>query len=529
MTVPSADPMESADPARDAPPGAPSPAPDEATSRVPSRAPERIRRVVRRVSDPRLVAGSGLFAADWYLERYPDVAAAGVPPLRHFVTHGDRELRDPGPGFHAAAYSARYPDVATSGMGPLVHYLRHGRAEGRVITPVPGAGGSAVTAPSARPADRGPVRLREPEVAWNDGALQLRCSLGGSVALEVTIHGPRPIVERIEPRLEPFLPMALLAAASAGRDLVIEGRVDPLYLRTIQIGYQPLIERLFGVAQVSLQVRPSRSLSVPRPRVARPRVRRSTPPSALLFSAGVDSLYSWLRLRELGETPRVLVNVNAGAHDANRPCLARRFERVERFAAETGASALLVDTNFHEVLDIPHLHAWIIRNLPAAMTLVGAVGALFSSTSKAYQSLSFATVGQYIGNAGPIVLETLAWSRMPVVEIGHEATRYEKTLRVARDPISERYLEVCTDQSYQATAPDDAPVNCGHCLKCQWMMAALDRQGRLARYASQFPVDGFAERREAILAQQAASPGQSPLQPDPPPVPSWRVIPPNGL
>jgi hypothetical protein len=481
------------------------------------------------------------------------VAVSGSPPLRHFVLHGDRELRDPGPRFHAADYSARYPDVAEAGMGPLVHYLRFGRAEGRVIEPVPGAptpdapGGHAApvergsttgsgdsaagraAGAGPRSAGHGPLHLADPEATWRDGVLRLRCVLGQGVPLEVAIHGPRVVVERVEPRLEPFLPMALLIAASAGRDLVVDGRVDRLYLRTIQIGYQPLIERLFGVAQVSLQVGSSRSLSIPRPPVRRPRVRRADPPSALLFSAGVDSLYSWLRLRELGETPRILVNVNAGAHDANRPCLARRFERVQRFADETGASALLVDTNFHEVLDIPHIHAWIIRNLPAAMTLVGAVSALFSSTSKAYQALSFAKVDSYIGNAGPVVLETLAWSRIPVVQIGHDATRYEKTLRVARDPIGERYLEVCTDQPYQASAPPDAPVNCGRCLKCEWMMLALDQMGRLARFGSQFPIAGFEERCEEGRARQHASPGQSPLQSDPPPVPTWRVIPPDGL
>jgi hypothetical protein len=526
---------------------------DRQQHRETKRMPQRIRRVTRRVSDTRLIAASGLFQAEWYGERYPDVAAAGISPLRHFVLHGDRELRDPGPRFHATAYADHYPDVTEAGMGPLVHYLRHGRAEGRVIVPVPGAptpdspadaaalaGSGSVTesgdgdagparATGRRSGTHGPLHLADPEVTWLDGVLRLRCVLGQGVPLEVAISGPRPILERIEPRLEPFLPMALLIAASAGRDLVVDGRLDRLYLRTIQLGYQPLIERLFGVAQVSVRVGSSRSLPIPRPSLRRPRVRRVDPPSALLFSAGVDSLYSWLRLRELGETPRILVNVNAGAHDANRPCLARRFERVQRFADETGASALLVDTNFHEVLDIPHIHAWIIRNLPAAMTLVGAVSGLFSSTSKAYQALSFAKADSYIGNIGPVVLETLAWSRMPVIEIGHEATRYEKTLRVARDPISERYLEICTDQPYQASAPPDAPVNCGRCLKCEWMMLALHQVGRLPRYASQFPLAGFEERLEEVRARQQDSPGQSPLQPDPPPVPTWRVVPPDGL
>jgi len=38
---------------------------------------------------------SGRFDAEWYLQRYPDVARAGIDPLVHFVSHGMRERRAP--------------------------------------------------------------------------------------------------------------------------------------------------------------------------------------------------------------------------------------------------------------------------------------------------------------------------------------------------------------------------------------------------------------------------------------------------
>lgn len=41
------------------------------------------------------VRATGLFDADWYLGANPDVAAAGVDPLRHYVTHGIAENRRP--------------------------------------------------------------------------------------------------------------------------------------------------------------------------------------------------------------------------------------------------------------------------------------------------------------------------------------------------------------------------------------------------------------------------------------------------
>lgn len=47
----------------------------------------------------------GLFDNGWYLRRYPDIAAAGVDPLQHFVMHGAAEGRDPNPGFSLSGYA----------------------------------------------------------------------------------------------------------------------------------------------------------------------------------------------------------------------------------------------------------------------------------------------------------------------------------------------------------------------------------------------------------------------------------------
>jgi hypothetical protein len=454
-----------------------------------------------------------------------------MDPLRHLLVHGGRERRDPGPRFSTAAYLAEHADVAASGEVALVHYLRHGRAEGRRAIPVDPRG--AQRAAHQRPrSDAEPVHLSAPEVTRDGDTLRIRCLLGRAVLLEIAISGPRSIVDRVEPCIEPFLPMALLVAASAGRDLEVDAPADPFHLRSLQLGYLPLIERLFGVAPIAIRAAAPQGHAGPRRSPRPPRGGAEPRPAALLFSAGLDSLYSWMRLRDLGAAPRLLININAGAHDADRACMARRYGRVQRFAAETGAQAVLIDTTFHEILDIPHKHAWMIRNVPAAMSLVGAIGGLWSSTARAFQDLSFETAPRYLGNAGPVVLGTLAWSRMPVVEIGHDATRYEKAVRVIPEPLSERYLEVCTDQPYQASAPPDAPVNCGRCLKCLWMMLALDQHGRLERHASQFPTPSAAGWREAFIAEldaQEVSRENRLLEADPPAVPSWRVTPPAGL
>jgi len=75
------------------------------------------------------ILASGLFDARWYLDHHPDVAAAGFPPLLHYLAHGWQEGRSIGPDFDAEWYLRRYPDIA--GANPLLHYIDHGRAEGR--------------------------------------------------------------------------------------------------------------------------------------------------------------------------------------------------------------------------------------------------------------------------------------------------------------------------------------------------------------------------------------------------------------
>ncbi|HEX2941484.1 MAG TPA: glycosyltransferase [Rhodopila sp.] len=71
----------------------------------------------------------GFVDADWYSDHYPDVVAAGIDPVLHFVRFGAAEGRDPNRFFDSAWYLRRYPDVAASGINALLHYLQVGAAE----------------------------------------------------------------------------------------------------------------------------------------------------------------------------------------------------------------------------------------------------------------------------------------------------------------------------------------------------------------------------------------------------------------
>ena len=78
-----------------------------------------------------MVRDSALFDDDYYLDCNDDVAEAGIDALRHYLTHGGFEGRNPNPWFHSGWYLARNPHLAVPRINPLVHFLARGAAEGR--------------------------------------------------------------------------------------------------------------------------------------------------------------------------------------------------------------------------------------------------------------------------------------------------------------------------------------------------------------------------------------------------------------
>jgi len=80
------------------------------------------------------IRNSGLFDAEWYANRYPDVVREGIDPVEHYLLHGASEGRNPSSAFDTLFYLKNNPDVAKSGMNPLLHFIWHGRTEGRSAT-----------------------------------------------------------------------------------------------------------------------------------------------------------------------------------------------------------------------------------------------------------------------------------------------------------------------------------------------------------------------------------------------------------
>ena len=61
-----------------------------------------------------------------------------INPLQHYDSFGWKEGRDPGANFDTEFYLLHNPDVKAAHIDPLAHYLQNGIEEGRATSPAVG-------------------------------------------------------------------------------------------------------------------------------------------------------------------------------------------------------------------------------------------------------------------------------------------------------------------------------------------------------------------------------------------------------
>jgi CDP-glycerol glycerophosphotransferase (TagB/SpsB family) len=95
------------------------------------------RRLGARSHSPEVYAiqAAGIFDLEGYLQKYPDVTAAGLDPIVHYVESGALEGRNPCEFFDSAYYLGTNPDVAAAGINPLFHFCEFGWKESRHPSP----------------------------------------------------------------------------------------------------------------------------------------------------------------------------------------------------------------------------------------------------------------------------------------------------------------------------------------------------------------------------------------------------------
>lgn len=80
-----------------------------------------------------IIASSGLFDINYYMETYPDVKLAGIDPILHYIIYGAIENRNPAEFFNTKYYAENYKDVAESGLNSFIHYILYGKIQNRKV------------------------------------------------------------------------------------------------------------------------------------------------------------------------------------------------------------------------------------------------------------------------------------------------------------------------------------------------------------------------------------------------------------
>lgn len=251
--------------------------------------------------------------------------------------------------------------------------------------------------------------------------------------------------------LTPFVPILATAASALGADLVLDSPACPTAVAGAEAA-TTLLAEWFGVSAVTI--------TSAKPTPAAPATGRSTG-QGLLFSRGLDSMAVLCAMRDAGEGPTHLVNMDwVDPPYAGDPQLEVRHATAA--AAEgLGLPLLRVSTDARALLD--PLVTWRQAHVPvlagASLNLSGVIGAIGVSS----------TYGA--GHPDPYWTHELVdplWSSSAVA-VQHRTdvsgTRVDKAGVVAGNADVLRWLKVCWQRPGEG--------NCGRCRKCLGAMSAL--------------------------------------------------------
>jgi glycosyltransferase involved in cell wall biosynthesis len=90
-----------------------------------------LRRLIIAFKIVKAHAASGIFDSVWYRQKYPQI---GRTPLMHFALFGIYEGKYPAAKFNIENYLTLNPDVKAAGVHPVIHYMLNGWKEKRPLS-----------------------------------------------------------------------------------------------------------------------------------------------------------------------------------------------------------------------------------------------------------------------------------------------------------------------------------------------------------------------------------------------------------
>ena len=279
-----------------------------------------------------------------------------------------------------------------------------------------------------------------------------------------------------------LLTAALIPAMKQGGSLHLPGPVSPQLLEEIPT-IQDILHLWYpALQQISLEAAP---LS--------PQTSQANPPPAgvgLFFSGGVDSFYSLLKRNE--EITSLIFVHGFDIRLDDDSLYAQTAQTIQRIAAQFKKSLVLVRTNLRSFSDLytdwgQHYHGAALASV--AHVLAPQFKKIYIASTNPYQVL-------VPWGSHPLLDPRWSTETLQIVLDGCEASRIQKTLRIASHPVVQKSLRACWENRNGAS-------NCGLCEKCLRTMANLRAAGTLDRFQTfARPLDLGRLRRVPIRSER---------------------------
>lgn len=293
-----------------------------------------------------------------------------------------------------------------------------------------------------------------------------------------------------------FVVAMLVVAMREGWEVVVEGSLSTRLHYNLNQHYGELMRH----CAPGLRAVPVRAATL--------QTREPTGTGVVLgFSGGVDS-FSVVVEHQTGKVPapyeptHLLIN-NVGSHgqtEYDHDVFEQRASRLANVARALNLELIAVDSNLDDLLAMNFQLTHVARNAAVALLLQKGIGKYLYAAAYHYRDCRVIPTPAY-GDADALLVPMLSTEALECINPGAQFTRFQKTERIADNPIVRQSLDVCASPLMTRDK-----VNCSRCWKCLRTQLTLDVIGKLDRFDGVFDVAAYRKYRWLYLCHVAGSP-----------------------
>lgn len=207
------------------------------------------------------------------------------------------------------------------------------------------------------------------------------------------------------------------------------------------------------------------------------------------FTAGVDAFFTLDKRFDEISSLLYVYGFDTPLRDAE--LRSRMSKHLNEAAAHAGKTLIEGVCNARRFLN-PHL-SW--SKMSHGATISSFATLLSSHHDLFYFPASYAYADLYPWGSHPLVDPLWSTEYLRVIHDGAEATRVEKTRRIAHNPSAQKHLRICFKKK--------GNYNCGHCSKCIRTKLALELEGELQKFETLDHEIDLAELKQIGISSQS--------------------------